>query len=185
VSKAALKNPFAQLLGLKPGRLPATASSRVVVTGRTVTNARLLEEALGTRRRRDAAADEPPDAGDQAEADALRRELQRAYYRQRYQRERQNPERMAKRQAWLEANRDKVRAYKKAYDERMRDHLRETKAAWARRKHAENPQPAREAARRYYERNREAILAKSKAKTEARRAERAATKPPTEAEGKA
>lgn len=148
-------NPFAQLLGLVPGRLPHTKSAAVVVDGRRVDDVRQLR------------------VDDEDELERLRREKLRAYYAARYQRDRQDPAKMAKRQAWLEANRDKVRAWKKAYDERTQERQREQKAAWQRHKtHAsvEAREKAAAASRRYYREHREEILAKLAAERAAKKA---------------
>ncbi|PZR19914.1 MAG: hypothetical protein DI538_30780, partial [Azospira oryzae] len=97
--------PFDALLGIKPGRLPQTTQrATVVLAGQRVKTARDIP----------AASDEPQDA-------EARLELKRARDRARYQRDRQNPQAMAKRQAWLEANREKVRAYKRDYDRKHRE----------------------------------------------------------------
>lgn len=147
-------NPFAQLLAPRPIRLPKSDHISVVVDGQRITHVRQLRLDDEDERAR-----------------ALRDKLRAAKDAQRYQRERADPQAMAKRQAWLEANREKRRAYKKAYDAdpRNKQRQREQKTAWAKRNYHADPDRARQVQREYYRRNREKILAKLQAKREASR----------------
>ncbi|MBX3634726.1 MAG: hypothetical protein KF683_04965 [Rubrivivax sp.] len=146
MSRAAIKaNPFAQLLGMQPVRLPKATSAYVVVDGKRVTDVRDIARILGRP------SSDPLVA-------KLRRELERARARARYQRQRQDPQQMAKRREWYERNRDQVREYRRAYDERNRERVNKQQADWARANYRADPQKQREKQRAYYQRNREAIL---------------------------
>lgn len=148
-------NPFAALFQPPPARLPKTASQQIVHEGKRIAKSARIE------RKED------------VDAAALRRERDRAYFQQRYQRERQNPEAMARR-AWHEANKERVRAYKKAWDAAHADEQRQYKAEWAKRKYHASPEAAeraRESSRAYYQRNREQILARLVAKAAAKKAD--------------
>lgn len=154
-------NPFDGLLGVKLGRTPKpTERATVVVNGRKVKTVTDLQ----------AAAPEPEDA------EALKRELRRARNRARYQADRQNPEAMAKRQAWYEANRDKVRAYKRQWDQANKERCRAAQNAWAKRDYVADPDKHRQRQREYYRRHREKILAKLQEKRDAAKAAKAAEK---------
>jgi hypothetical protein len=145
-------NPFAQLLAEPLPRLPRTPRVSVVVDGKRVTDVRQIE------------VDDP------AERERLSKAVRSAKAAAKYQQIRQNPDRMAKRKAWEAANAEKRREYKRAYDERTKDHQREQKAAWARRNYAAHPEEMRARSQDYYQRNRERILAKAKARNAAKRA---------------
>lgn len=147
-------NPFAPLLTPMPLRLPKSAHTTVVIDGRAVTSVRQV------------------DAGADDEEDQARRraEVARAKARARYQRDRLDPEKMAKRQAWFEANKERVRAYMRDYRARNKERQREIKTAWAKRDRLHNPEKHRQATREYYARNREAILAGLAEKRAAKRA---------------
>lgn len=147
-----IATPFAHLLSAGvPARLPKTAETTLVVDGQRITNARQLKP-----RGPDA------DALDLERAAALKAELERDRNRRRYQRDRQDPEKMAKRRAYYLANREKVREWKREYDLRNRDRTRPQQAAWARRQRIAEPEVANERVRRYYERNREKVLERSR-----------------------
>jgi hypothetical protein len=136
-------------------RLPRTPSVSVVVNGKRVLDVRQIDV---------------DDAEDRAR---LRQAVRVAKDAARYQRIRQNPERMAKRKAWELANLEKRRAYKLAYDERTKERQREQKTAWAKRDYDANPEKHRASSQAYYQRNRERILADKKAKAAAARAAKA------------
>lgn len=161
----AAANPFAQLLGELPEREVKTPSQTLVVNGRRITDARQIAAALaGTGEH------EPEDREETAHmAGLLRRKLERARNQARYQRQRQNPEAMAKRQAWVDANRDKVREYRAAWRARNLDLDRKYKAEYSARRYAADPERARQVSRDYYAAHREEILAKKRAETAAKR----------------
>lgn len=145
--------PFDALLGMQRSRLPASSRAAVVFGGKVITDLRQLPE---------------------EERDLVREELKRARDRVKHQRARLDPVKVAKRQAWNDANRDKIRAYKRDYDARTRDRQREQKAAYMRRKNAATPELHRQAWHNYYERHREVILARQRERRAQRRAERLA-----------
>lgn len=154
-------NPFAALVSPPPARLPKTTSQQLVVDGKRVEKSKHV-------RAEDRSIPE------------LRRQRARAYYQARYQRERQDPAAMARRQAWYEANKVDVLLYKKRWDAAHADEMRAYKREWARRKYHESPESTeqrRQAQRDYYARNREKILA--------RLAEKAAVKKAAKAQAKA
>lgn len=154
--------PFDALLGIHRERKPkAVAEAQIVVNGRRVTSASQLK------------ADDEVEALVNAD---VKRALQRAKEQARYQRDRLNPEAMAKRQAWQDANRDKVRAYKKEWDKKNKKRQRALQKEWARRDYRANPERHRQKQRDYYARNREAILAKLQAQRDAAKAEKTAGK---------
>lgn len=154
--------PFSQLLGIRPLRLPKSGSITVVVDGTPVRDVRQIRhDAPGER-----------DAQEEADVLAKRAAVLRAKGAARYQRARQDPAKMAKRQAWYEANRDKVRAYKRDWDAQHVQENRRAKAAWQMAHYQANADKCRQQSRAWYERNREAVLAKKKAQRDAARAER-------------
>lgn len=145
--------PFDALLGLVPTRAPRSEERcTLVVAGRRVTTARDIP---------------PTDEVEAVIAEKLRRKLKAERDRARYQRDRKNPEAMAKRQAWLDANADERKAYQKAYRETNRERIAETRAEWAKRDYHAQPEKHRQKQREYYARHRDAILARLKAKREA------------------
>lgn len=154
----AVASPFDQLLGIKPGLAPRSTSTTVVVQGEKVTDVRQIDK-----------LEDEPEVAEQ-----LRREARAARAAASYQRDRQDPEKMAKRQAWLDANREKRRAYMEAWRIRNRDRLRELKRDWAKRNYHADREAAAERTRAYYAANREAILAKLKAQRDAAKAAKAA-----------
>ena len=156
--------PFSQLLGIRPLRLPKSGGVTVVMDGKPVRDVRQIRH------------DAPDDRHAQDEADVLARRaaVSSAKDAARYQRARQDPARMAKRQAWYEANRDKVRAYKLAWDAQHVQENRHAKATWQKANYQANAEKCRQQSRAWYERNRDTVLAKKKAQREAARAERQA-----------
>lgn len=156
-------SPFAMLVAGVPARLPKGPATTIVVNGQRITHARQLR----TR------GDEV-DELDKEHAAALKRELERDRNRRRYQRDRLDPEKVAKRKAYAEANREKTRAWKREYDLRNRDRMRVLQADWARRERHLHPEVTNARQRRYYEKNRERVLERS-------RQARAAKKPDGEA----
>jgi hypothetical protein len=143
---------FDQLLGTVPPRLPKSASVRLVANGKPLTDLRQL---------------------DPEEREMLRAAVNKAKAAARYQRDKQDPARMAKRKAWYERNREKTLAYKRDYDERTKVHQRRVKADWAIRSYRSDPETQRAKSRAWYAANREAILAKLQAKRDAARAAKA------------
>jgi len=145
--------PFDHLLGMQRELLPKSASVAVVVDGKRIDDVRQID----------------PD-----DRRSYERQVRRAKDAARYQRDRQQPEKMATRQAWLERNREKVREWKRVYDQQNKVRQRGQKAAYQRRKYASDPEACRAATRAYYERHREEILAKKKAQRDAKKAAAAA-----------
>lgn len=149
---AAEAGAFDQLLGTAPRRLPKSGNVRLVVNGKPLTDLRQL---------------------DVDERELLRKAVNKAKAAARYQRDRQDPAKVAKRKAWYEANREKVLAYKKDYNERTKEQQRRLKADWAMRQYRADPEAQRAKSRAWYAQNREAVLAKLKAKRDAKRAAKA------------
>lgn len=135
-------NPFAALFEPPRARKLKSANVDVRISGQKIKDARLIPE------------DDPEEKA------RLKKELQRARARAKYQQARQDPEKMAKRHAWYEANKEKVKAWKKAYDKKNKKRVNEQKSAWAVRNYHKDPEAARKKQREYYAKNREAILAK-------------------------
>lgn len=158
--------PFDALLGLKPGRLPHSKSTTVVVAGEKVTDVRQIDRKLVDAER--------DDDGAIAEARRLRAETQKARDAARYQADKADPVKMAKRKAWADANPEKVAEYRRRNRKRNRDRNRKLGTDWARRAYHENPEPFRAATRAWYERNRDKVLARLKAKRDAARQAREA-----------
>jgi len=157
MTKAAV-SPFAQLLGTQIRRLPKAVEPVVRISGMVITDARQINS-IGL---------------DPVEAARLKKELAKAKARAKYQRQRQDPEAMAKRKAWYEKNKEKVKAYKKAYDKKHRKAINANKLAYAKRAYQADPEAAREKACAYRAANRTAILARAKAKRERLKAEKLA-----------
>ena len=151
-------SPFAMLVSGVPARLPKGPVTTIVVNGRRITDARQLRP-------------HGPDADeiDREHAEALKRELERDRNRRRYQRDRLDPEKMAKRRAYTEANREKVRTWKREYDLRNRDRMRVLQADWARRERHLHPEVTNARQRRYYEKNRERVLERGRQRREAKK----------------
>lgn len=145
-------------------RLPATTSGMIVINGCKITDARQIK-----RTERDPAKAEPLDADDLQRIDDLKREVERARNRQRYQRDRQDPVKAAARAAYVEAHRDELQRYKLQYRIDNRDRIRAVQASWAARQRVIDRDTFNARQRRYYERNREAIIARGKTQREARK----------------
>lgn len=154
----AVANPFAQLLGTQIQRLPKAANAVLRIAGREITDARQINR-IGL---------------DADEAAKLKKELAKAKARLKYQRQRQDPVAMAKRQAWYETNKEKVKAYRKAYDKKHRKAINKTKLASQKRAYQAEPEKMKARAKAYYDANRPAILARAKAKRERIKAEKEA-----------
>jgi len=152
-------SPFAQLVAPAPIRLPLGPSSILVVDGQRIDNVCQMRP-LG------------PDADsiDRERAAETRREIDRARARARYQRDRLDAEKMARRAAYTAANREKTAAWKREYDLKRRDQTRKLQAAWARRERLINPEAQNERSRRYYERNRERVLQRGRERRLAKKA---------------
>jgi hypothetical protein len=144
-------NPFDQLINPPRIRLPKAAEVAVVVAGKKVTDVRQI------------------DAEDRA---SYAKKVQVAKQAAKYQRARKDPEKMAKRQQWYEANKEKVRAYKKAWDAEHLPQIRKAKAEWRARAYHANPEEYRRRTREYYARNRAAVLARAAAKRAAEKADK-------------
>lgn len=101
----------------------------------------------------------------------------RLYYAARHQRRKDDPAEIAKRAAWMKRNAEARRAYLEDWKARNRDRLREYNKHWSRQRRATFPEENQQAQRRYYERNREEILARSRARREAARPPKPALSP--------
>jgi hypothetical protein len=168
-------NPFAQLLGVKAHKLPKTASSTVVVAGKKVGDERQIKKLLGVQ------GEAPTDDNAQERAEAARQAKLRktAYWRAKYQQDRQDPAKIAKREAYEEAHREERRAYMAEYRKRNRERQRELARDWARKNYHLNTDECRAKARAYYQANRERILADLKAQREAAKAAKQNTGSPS------
>lgn len=151
-----MKHLVNQLLGTRV-ELPRPAGTTVVVEGRRITDLRQVKV--------------PDDPEEQAR---LRREVQRAKNKARYERRKHDADYQAMRRAYDDRTREKRQAWKRDYDQRTKERQRQQKADWARRDYLADPEKHKAARRAYYLRNREAILAKLLARRDAARAERAA-----------
>lgn len=138
--------PFDGLLGLVPGQLPKTKSGRVVVAGQAVTNVTKIDALLG--------ADDP-----------ARQELREAVRAKAKARSRKRNPRNDTEEA-RERNREYMRQYMAVWRAKPENQARERelKAAWKRRQYHADIEAARAAQREWYARNREAVLARNKAK---------------------
>ena len=152
-----MKHLVDQLLG-KRVELPRPVKSTVMIEGKRVTDLRQVKV--------------PDDPEEQAR---LRREVQRAKNKARYERRKHDADYQAMRAAYDDRTREKRKAWKREYDQRTKERQDKQKAEWARRDYLANPEKWKAARRAYYVRNREAILAKKKAERDAARAARAAT----------
>ena len=146
-------NHFDQLIRPTRKRLPKSGSTTVVLQGKRITDVRQIEP---------------------GERKAYQEVVHQAAQAARYQRERQDPERMAKRAEWQQVNRDKVRAYKQQWDAEHKDQIRQSQREYAARAYQADPEKMRARTREFYQRNREAILAKKAEQREARRRAKAA-----------
>ena len=107
-----------------------------------------------------------------AEARKLRAEIDRARQAARYQADKLDPAKMAKRKAWMDANPEKVAEYRRRNRERNRDRNRKYAADFARRQYHTDPEAARAKARAWYQCNRDRILARLKQQREEARKSR-------------
>lgn len=148
---------FAHLISPAPARLPKTPAITFVVGGRRITDAHQLNAAAAN------------DEIDPERLDELKRELRRAKARARYQRDKADPVKRAKREAYYEANREYLLAWKREYEKTHRAQIQKVKTAWMRRKYREDPSKHLEACKRYYQLHREEVLARHKAKRDAAR----------------
>lgn len=153
-----MKHLVAQLLGTRV-ELPRPSGSMVVVEGKRITDLRQIKV--------------PDDPEEQAR---LRRDVQRAKNKARYERSKHDPAYQARRAAYAERTREQRQAYKRAYDQRNKERQRQQKTEWAARDYLVNTEKRKAATRAYYARNREKILAKLKAQRDAARAARQAGK---------
>lgn len=162
-------NPFAQLLGLQPGRLPKTARAQVVMDGRPVTDLRQIRAAVD---------------GDEQRSAELRQAVKQARNSTRYQTDRTDPEAMAARQARQDEAREARRDYMRRYRAENRDRIRELQRNWnraqylldpaaaaahRREQYHANPDHERALARARYQRNKAVILPRIKARRTAAR----------------
>lgn len=148
-----MKHLVDMLLGATRVALPRTAGTTVVVEGKRITDVRQL-----------VVEDKDPD-----ELARLRSEVRRAKERAYYHQHKHDPEFQAKRAAYAERTREERRAWKREYDQRTKERQRKQKTDWARRNYVIAPDKQRAASKAYYERNREAILARRKASQKAKR----------------
>lgn len=168
-------SPFDGLAGLAPVRLPKTTSSRLIVEGKPITDVRQLSALVDS---------------DEAERLAeLKAGLKQARNQARYQKQRQDPEAMAVREARAEQAKAERREYMRKYRAASRDRIRERQSAWERRSYRADPEAAaarrrdwyqanldkaREQARQRYQRKREQILARAAESRAKKRAEKLA-----------
>lgn len=155
-------SPFGALLGHKITKLPASSRATVVVAGEVVQDVRQIDARLR----------DPCEADDWSTAAArrLRAEVARAKARARYQSDRMDPAKMAKRKAWADQNPELVREYRRRNRTRNAERNRELQNEWARQNYHADIEAAQAKARDYYARNRERILAGLKAKRAADKA---------------
>ena len=142
-------NPFAALVDPPRARLPKMPSTTVVIEGKRITDVRQIN-------RKDR---EETDDLAALEQTLLRKAVQAAKAAARYQRARLDPEKMAKRAAWYQANKEKVKAYKKKWDKKNLKKLRAQKLSWQTRAYRADPEKYQARSREYYAKNRERILA--------------------------
>lgn len=141
-------NPFALLVAPPPARKPKATAAAIVVNGKRVTTLREIKHL--------ARHDEDIDV------EALHRALKRLRNQVNYQRLRQDPERMAQRRAYYEANRDKILAWKRDYAWRNNERVRKVQATWAQRLRLTDPQRFNARQREYYARNRERLIERNR-----------------------
>jgi len=130
-------NPFAQLMGVTPNRLPVTASAHLVMQGMRLPKGRHL---TGAEKSTILEGDEEQDHEEQ-----LRRivaEQRRVAARARHKRYRSKPEAQAKEKARLEATREHRLAKRREWEARNRDKLRAYKSEWQRRNRQLSPERA-------------------------------------------
>lgn len=181
-------NPFAQLIAPRAftgRRLQATGAVIAVREG-----VRLVPPGAGNGRKLPGKLASLPvlDAQEQAEADALKRQLakerEQQWYRDRYARMKSNPvfmeqKRARERKRYADpAQRKRIKKWERDNAERLRTY----KTEWQQMKRLKETPEEREARRAvqrekervYYAENREAILAKAKARRAAKKAEKKA-----------
>lgn len=156
---AASINPFAQLLGLQPGRLPKSASTRVMVDGKPVTDLRQIKAA---------AAEDPERAAELCLA------VKQARNSARYQAERADPQAMAARQARQDEAREARREYMRRYRAENRDRIRELQRNWQRAQYLQDPLASAAYRRDQYHANLEHERALARARYYRAKARRAA-----------
>jgi hypothetical protein len=161
-------SPFDQLLGMKPGRLPQSTGITLVVAGQKLSSTRAVPGVAAAA----VLGDEDAEA---LERRRLHAELERVKAAQRYQRERLDPEAMAKRQAWIDAHKAERREYMRRWRAANRERNRELKREWAAHQYRRDPEAGAAKSRAYYAANRERILAEKSAREKRKRAERRAT----------
>lgn len=149
-----MKHLVDQLLGARV-ELPRPRSSIVVVEGKRITDVRQVKV--------------PDDPEEQAR---LRREVQRAKRKARYEQRKHDPDYQATRAAYAERTREQRQAWKREYDQRTKERQRQQKTDWARRAYLANPEKYKAASRDYYARNRERILAQQKSRKAAQGGDR-------------
>jgi len=140
--------PFDALLGIGPKRCPGSPNATLVISGRRVRGAD------------DVTADESEDR---------RTEIERFRSREKYQRRLSDPEQLAKRKAWIEANRERVREYDRRFYRSHPERVAEKNRAYARSAYLKDPERFRAKSRAYYQANREKALERAKAYREANR----------------
>jgi hypothetical protein len=151
-------NPFAALMiSQAPRRLPALGKVELVVGGKRVTKATKTVDLI------DACPMDEEDARDlERERKKLDRERELAYYRNRYQRIKDNPELWARRKAMQAAQNADRREYQKKYRDANRARINEQKRAHAARRRASQTEAQRkaraDAERDRYRRKREQLL---------------------------
>lgn len=165
MKRKAQPHPFAPLMGMAPLRIPQTGSKTLVLEGKVITDARQVG--------REELSEHPDDqAIARSEKKRQRQLLEKARRAARYQRQRQDPNFIARRKAWQEAHREERRAYMGDYrsDPANQERINASKRAWQKRAYAADPEKYRQAARDYYQRNRDAIRERAAQRRAAKRA---------------
>lgn len=150
--------PFAQLLGLPAAALPITDSAQLVVAGRRIARADQVAALVVDAERDDLAV---------AEARRLVDEARKAKRRAADKRYREKQSTQAKRKAWMEANPDKLQAYRAKHRKAKGDAWVQQQAQAFQRRYWSDPEAARAKNRAYYHANRERILSAMRARREA------------------
>lgn len=145
-----LAGPFDALLGVTPPLAANTGSAVLVVEGLRVANQKAARAVA-------AAVSAGPWAAQQ-EAKRLAAELRRVAQAKYYQLVKLNPEAMAKRKAWDEANKEKRREAIRRWRAENAQKNRDYQKAWNKRRYHDDPDVARAKARAWYAANRDAIL---------------------------
>lgn len=162
----AVATPWSQLVSPVPIRLPKTPKATLVLAGRKLDSAAAVA----------ATAAELADDEQAAQhlAAYLKRERDRVAAAQKYQRDRANPQAMAKRAAWQSSNSEARREYMRRWRAANRERIRQAQREWAQRNYHANPEPHRAKSREWYAANREAVLARCKEKNDSKRQAREA-----------